>query len=128
MKHISWALISVIALAWVPLGCGPGGKADTSKLEKSFQSAAVDKKSDINQVVAAIKSGDFAKAIPVLRKVTKAGGLTDEQKDGISSAITGMQIVVSQNPKRYSVDVYNSLSDLVDYLEGREPLIRPPGK
>ena len=125
MKRSTWILSSAIALAVVVIGCGASGKVDTSKLEKSFQSAAAGTKGDITQATASIKAADFAKAVPVLQKVIKAGGLTDEQKDGISAAITGMQIVASQNPKKYSVEVYNSLSDLVAYLNGEQPIVRP---
>lgn len=124
-KHFSWIFIISVACAGILTACGPGGKADTSKLEKGFQSAAAGVKSDINQIAANIKSGDYAKAVPVLQKVIKAGGLTDEQKEGIASAITGMQTVASQNPNRYSVEVYQSLSDLIDLMEGREPLMKP---
>jgi len=70
MKHISWALISVIALAWVPLGCGPGGKADTSKLEKSFQSAAVDEKSGAGKVAG------FAIGLTITLGIIIGGPLT----------------------------------------------------
>ena len=125
MKNLTLFLLAAMALVGAVIGCGPSGKADTSKLEKSFQSAAAGTKGDAGQAAAAIKSGDFAKAVTLLQKVIKAGGLTEEQKDGISSAITGMQTVMSQNQNRYSVELYNSLSDLIDLLEGRQPVTRP---
>jgi predicted small lipoprotein YifL len=122
MKRILSSLLVAVALGgWI--GCGTRGSVDTSKMEKSFQGAA--SQTDVSTAVTAIKGGDYAKAVPVLQKVIKAGGLTDEQKDAISTAITGMQIVASQNPNKYSVEVYQSLSDLVAYLDGREPARRP---
>lgn len=126
MKKILCLLATVVAFAGTLIGCGVRGSVDTSKLEKGFQSSAA--KADISQAITAIKSGEFAKAVPVLQKVIRGGGLTDEQKDGISSTLTGMQIVVSRNPNKYSVDVYNALSDLVALAEGREPVSRPPPK
>ncbi|MBM3836380.1 MAG: hypothetical protein FJ398_00195 [Verrucomicrobia bacterium] len=123
MRRILCSLLAVVALAGFLIGCGTRGSVDTSKMEKSFQGAA--SQADVSTAVAAIKAADFAKAVPVLQKVIKVGGLTDEQKDAISTAIMGMQIVASQNPNKYSVEVYQSLSDLVAYLDGREPVRRP---
>lgn len=123
MKRILSPLMVAVALGGFMIGCGKGGSVDTSKMEKSFQGAAA--QADASTAVAAIKARDFAKAVPVLQKVIKAGGLTDEQKDAISTAIIGMQTVASQNPNKYPVEVYHSLSDLVAYLDGREPTKRP---
>ena len=125
MKKLTRIFWSAITLAGVVIGCGVSGSVDTAQIEKSFANAAAGPKADVSQAVAAIKSNDFAKAVTALQKVIKSGGLTDEQKEGVSSAITGMQIVVSRNQNKYSVEVYNALSDLVALLEGREPVVRP---
>ena len=125
MKNFTRILWTAIALAGIVIGCGVSGSVDTGPIEKSFANAAAGPKADVSQAITAIKSNDFAKAITALQKVIKSGGLSEEQKEGVSSAITGMQIVVSRNQNKYSVDVYNALSDLVALLEGREPVIRP---
>ena len=124
MKTYLWLFVTTLTLTWLLAGCGAGGRVDTGKMEKSFQSAEAGTKEDISQAVAAIKSGDYAKAISSLRKVIKAGGLSDEQKDGISTVITRMQIEVSQKPKKYTSEIYNDLSDLVAYLDGKEPITK----
>ncbi|MBI4659611.1 MAG: hypothetical protein HY735_12290 [Verrucomicrobia bacterium] len=124
MKHLTWILTTALTGVALATGCGSGGRADTSKLEQSFQSAGPAVRGEINQAVPAIRAGDYTKAMPVLQKVIKGGGLTDEQKEGISSAIVEMQMVVSQNPKKYSLETYHALSDLVTLLEGGQPIPR----
>ena len=126
MKHFSWifTLAAILACGWI--GCGPSIKVDTSKLASSFSGSP--SKSDIDQAVTAINSGDYAAVVTTFKKVIKAaaGNLSQEQKDAMTTAITGMQMVASQNPKRYTVEVYQSLSDLVSLVEGQEPPTRKP--
>ena len=117
-------IVPTLLLALTMIGCGTKGQVETAKLEQSFQSASPSVKSDISQAAAAIKSLDFAKAVPILKKVIDAGGLTPEQKEGISTAIVGMQTVISLNPNKFSTPVYDAVTDLADHLEGRAPVMR----
>src|SRR5262245_19434169 len=124
MKNLMWTPISAIMLAAALVGCGGSRSVDTSQLEKSFQTANAGSQSDVSQAVTGIKSGDFDKAVAPLRKVIQAGGLSEAQKDALTGVITNMQMVLSRNPKSYSLELYNSLSDLTAYLDGREPATR----
>jgi hypothetical protein len=122
MKRLSCILMAIAGLAWASVGCGNASKTDTSKLEQSF--AGTSSQSDVTQAATAIQTGDFATAVTVLKKVIKAGGLTQAQKDGIASAVVGMQTTASQDPKKYRAEMYHSISSLIDHLEGREPVAR----
>ncbi len=122
MKCVAWILFLSFVVSGGLLGCGPTSKVDTKKLAQSFQGAPG--KGDVDQVVAAIDAGDFAKASPILKKVIKAGSLSPEQKEAITSAVAGMQMIASQDPNKYPINVYQGLSDLIAYLEGQEPVAR----
>lgn len=126
MKRHAPLFLVLATLACALMGCGGGGKVDTAKLQAAFQGAPAETKGDIDQAAQAIRSGDYGKAAPILKKVIKAGSLSQPQKDAVAETVTGMQMVVSKNPNKYSVEEYNALSDLIDYLEGREPIVRKP--
>lgn len=116
--------MAALVLMGGPAGCGPGVKVETGKLVPSFQGAPT--KGDIDQAAAAITAGDYVKAVAAFKKVIKAGALTPEQKDAITTAVTGMQMIASQDPNKYPGDVYQSLSDLITLMEGQEPVPRKP--
>ncbi|MSU19913.1 MAG: hypothetical protein EXS30_00785 [Pedosphaera sp.] len=122
MKQFSSIIAAALVLSWLAIGCGTGIKIDTNKLEQSFQSAPPAAKTDANKAVAAIKSGDFSAAIALLKNVINTGGLTEEQKDGIGTALAGMQMVAAKDQSKYSLEVYTSLSDLMGLVEGKQPV------
>ena len=122
MKQFSSIITAALVLSWLAIGCGTGIKIDTNKLEQSFQSAPPAAKTEANKAVTAIKSGDFSAAVTSLKNVINAGGLTEEQKDGISTALTGMQMVAAKDQSKYSLEVYTSLSDLMGLVEGKQPV------
>ena len=119
MKHFSWILLITFTLFGGLSGCGPSVKVDTNKLVQAFQGSP--SKGDIEKAATAINSSDYAVAVAAFEKAIKTGGLTPEQKTGITDAITGMQMIASQNPNKYSTEVYQSLSDVISHLEGQEP-------
>ena|SRR5438034_5564810 len=124
MKCCPSIILAGIVFAGVVVGCGASRKVDTSKLEQSFQAAEASTKGDADKAASAIKRGDFDGAVTPLKTVIKSGALTDQQKDAISGVLINMQTIVAQHQKKYSVDLYNSISDLSTYLEGREPVTK----
>ncbi len=124
MKQFSSIITAAFVLSWLAIGCGTGIKIDTNKLEQSFQSAPPAAKTEANKAVTAIKSGNFSAAVTSLKNVISAGGLTEEQKDGISTALSGMQMVAAKDQSKYSLEVYTSLSDLMGLVEGKQAVTK----
>src|SRR5687768_9883185 len=104
MKRLRWTQLCVTMITAALLGCGGSRQVDTSQLEKSFQTAEVGTKSDVNEAVSGIKNGEFDKAVSSLKKVVQASELSEAQKDAISGVVTNMQMVVTRHPKTYSVE------------------------
>jgi hypothetical protein len=123
MKHLSSILITALTLGWLATGCSSSIKVETAPLEQSFASAPA-MKADADKAAASIKTGDYAAAVTSLQKVVKAGALTPEQKDAVIKAVSGMQMVAAQDPKKYPVEVYQALSDLVALADGQQPITK----
>lgn len=76
MKRTQYLGAIAAALAFTFAGCSKDGSVDTSKIESSFSASDAQGKSEVDQVVAAVKAGDFAAATAPLQKLAANAKLT----------------------------------------------------
>jgi gas vesicle protein len=89
MKMNVWVgVLAVAAMALV--GCTKSG-VDTSKVESSFSEAEPAAKSAVDQVVTAVKAGDYAGALVPLQKLASNAKLTPEQQQAVKDLMTQVQ-------------------------------------
>ena len=96
MKHTSYLGAIAAALAFTFAGCSKDGSVDTSKVESSFSASDAQGKSDVDQVVAAVKAGDFAAATAPLQKLASNVKLTPEQQQAVKDLLTEVQDKVKE--------------------------------
>ncbi len=89
MKIKAW--VGVLALAAVTLvGCSKSD-VDTSKVESSFSDAEPATKSTMEQVVTAVKAGDYAGAVAPLQTLASNAKLTPEQQQAAKDLMVQVQ-------------------------------------
>jgi hypothetical protein len=115
MKNLTWLAAPVLILSLALAGCG-GGDVDTAELEESFSSAEPAKKAGVDDVVAAVKAGEFAKAGSKLTKLASRAKLTDDQKKAIKGVINQLQDQISQIAKAAAEEGGKALDNLKDRL------------
>ncbi len=94
MKIKAW--VGVLALAAVTLvGCTKSG-VDTSKMESSFSDAEPGAKTTMEQVVTAVKAGDYAGALAPLQTLAANAKLTPEQQQAAKDLMTQIQEQVKE--------------------------------
>jgi hypothetical protein len=123
VKGFALVLLGVVLLAAGPSACRPA-RIDTSTVEQTFQGADAAINGDVTQAVNALKTGNFDAAIAPLKRVIQSGGLNDQQKEAVAGLLTSMQTAITRSPRKYTIDLYNSVSDLTAYLDGREPAVK----
>ena len=96
MKHTQYLGAIAAALAFTFAGCSKDGSVDTSKIESSFSSSDAQGKSEVDQVVAAVKAGDFAAATAPLQKLASNAKLTPEQQQAVKDLLTEVQDKVKE--------------------------------
>lgn len=96
MKRTQYLGAIAAALAFTFSGCSKDGSVDTSKIESSFSSSDAQGKSDVDQVVAAVKAGDFAAATAPLQKLASNAKLTPEQQQAVKDLMTQVQEKVKE--------------------------------
>ena len=96
MKRTQYLGAIAAALAFTFAGCSKDGSVDTSKIESSFSSSDAQGKSDVDQVVAAVKAGDFAAATAPLQKLASNAKLTPEQQQAVKDVMTQVQEKVKE--------------------------------
>ena len=113
-----------VALLFIPLllvGCGGGTKVskDTSAFDKAFKSAPAEVQAAAAKAATAFKAEKLLEASDALTETAKKGGLTQEQKDGIIQMIIKIQTIMSLNPDKSDMRVYQSNENTTAALEGR---------
>jgi len=97
MKRIQYLAAIAAALAFTFAGCSKDGSVDTSKVEASFSSSAdASAKGDLDQVLTALKAGDFATATAPLQKLAANAKLTPEQQAAAKDLLTQVQEKVKE--------------------------------
>jgi hypothetical protein len=96
MKRIQYLAAIAAAVAFTFAGCSKDGSVDTSKVEASFSSADASTKGDLDQVLTALKAGDFATATAPLQKLAANAKLTPEQQAAAKDLLTQVQEKVKE--------------------------------
>ena len=112
MKRCLRLLVVVLAGALVVTGCARKNKVNTSKLEKSFQSADPKNKEYSDQVVTAAKNGDHTSALAALQKLAGRAKLTSEQQLAIRDTIAQVQRAMADVASKASGDAPKPANDL----------------
>jgi hypothetical protein len=94
MKTKVWVGMLVMAAATL-VGCSQGG-VDTSKAESSFSDAEPATKSTMEQVVTAVKAGDYAGAVAPLQTLASNAKLTPEQQQAVKDLMVQVQEQVKE--------------------------------
>ena len=109
MKRIVIAVLVGVAAV---IGCAKKSSVDTSKLEKSFQSAEPAQKSSVDKAVDAIKAGDYASAMTQLQTAAKKAKLTPEQQQAINDVLAQLQKQMSETVNKAAGEAEKATKDL----------------
>jgi len=92
--HYLGALTAALAITFA--GCSKDGAVDTSKVESTFSAAEPSAKSQVDQIVTAVKAGDFAAASAPLQALASNAKLTPDQQQAIKDLMTQVQEKVKE--------------------------------
>lgn len=84
-------LMAALAATLALTGCGKSSSVDTSAMESSFKASEPATQSAADKAVAAIKSGDYASALPQLQSLASQAKLTPEQQQVIKDVVAQVQ-------------------------------------
>ena len=107
-----WLLVVVLLGAMTVTGCAKRNAVNTSKLEKSFQSADPKNKGYCDEAVTAVKNGDYAGTLAALHKLAGRAKLTSEQQLAIKDTTAQVQKVMTDMANKASRDAQKSANDL----------------
>jgi hypothetical protein len=112
------------AFLLIPLlldGCGGGTKVskDTTAFDRAFKSAPADMQAAAAKASAAFKAEKLLEASDALTETAKKGGLTQEQKDLIIDMVVKIQTIMSLNPDKSDMKVFQSAENATAAVEGR---------
>jgi hypothetical protein len=102
-------------------GCGGGTKVskDTTAFDKAFKSAPADVQAAAAKASTAFKAEKLLEASNALTEAANKGGLTQEQKDVVIDMIVKIQTIMSLNPDKSDMKVFQSTENATAALEGR---------
>jgi hypothetical protein len=101
-------------------GCG-GNKVskDTTAFDKAFKSAPDDVQSAAAKAATAFKAEKLLEASNALTETARKGGLTQEQKDSMIDMIVKIQTIMSLNPDKSDMKVFQATENATAALEER---------
>ena len=122
-----------LALLVIPLlleGCGGGTKVskDTTAFDKAFKSAPADVQAAAAKAAAAFKEEKLLEASNALTEAAKKGALSQEQKDAVIDMVVKIQTIMSVNPDKSDMKVFQATENATAAAEGRPAVavgIRP---
>jgi hypothetical protein len=77
---------------------------DTTKLEKSFDTAEPQQKSSVDKVVSSIRSKDYSGAMGELKQLTANAKLTPEQRQTIEDTLKQLQHEFTDTARKVADD------------------------
>ena len=93
------------------LGCAKKEHVDTVKLEASFSTAEPSKKSEVDKVVASVKSQDWAGATASLQRLGADAKLTEEQKQAVKDTLEQVGKVIKDTANKAVGEANKALGD-----------------
>lgn len=112
MRRFGTMLAALLVLAVALSACGSKSSVDTSKLEKSFQSAEPAQRSNADKAVSAIKAGNYAEAMTDLQKLAAQAKLTPEQQQAIKDVMAQVQKQMSAMATKAAGDAQKAAEDM----------------
>ena len=109
MKRIQYLAAIAAAVAFTFAGCSKDGSVDTSKVEASFSSADASAKGELDQVITALKTGDFATATAPLQKLAANAKLTPEQQAAAKDLLMQVQEKVKEVAAKATAEAGDAL-------------------
>lgn len=104
------ASLMILAL-YAGMGCAKKGQVDTVKLEASFSTAEASKKSEVDKVVASVKSQDWAGATAALERLAADAKLTEEQKQAVKNTLAQVSSAVKEAVGKAGAEVNKALGE-----------------
>lgn len=126
MKTKLLQLFTVLLIPLLLNGCGGGGtkvSRDTTAFEKAFKSAPPDVQAAAAKASQAFKANKLLEAGDALTEAAKKGGLSQEQKDSIIDLVAKIQTVMSVEPDKSDMRVFQSVENATAAVEGRAPVV-----
>ena len=101
-----------MAVGLVFAGCGKKEGVDTAGVEKSFSSAEPAAKAEVDKIVAAIKSSDYAGAVASLQKLATNAKITPEQKQAVTDLAAQVQAAFADAAKKAAGEANKAVDNL----------------
>jgi hypothetical protein len=95
----------------VAVGCAKKEQVDTAKLEASFSTAEPASKSEVDKVVASVKSQDWAGATASLQKLAADAKLTETQKQAVKDTLEQVGKVIKDTADKAVGEANKALGD-----------------
>src|SRR4051812_8142979 len=108
MKNLIHLCALMLAL-WAA-GCNKSNSGvDTTRLEKSFDTAEPQQKSSVDKVVSSIRSKDYSGAMGELKQLTANAKLTPEQRQSIEDTLKQLRNEFADTAKKVADDAREGL-------------------
>ncbi len=91
MKPLHYLGALTAALAITVAGCSKDETVDTSKVESTFSAAEPSAKAQVDQIVTAVKAGDFGAASAPLQALASNVKLTPDQQQAVKDLMAQVQ-------------------------------------
>ena len=101
-----------MAAGLVFAGCGKKEGLDTSKVEKSFSAAEPAAKAEVEKIVAAVKSSDYAGAVASLQKLASNAKITPDQKQTLNDLLAQVQTALGDAAKKAAGEATKAVDNL----------------
>ncbi len=92
-------------------GCAKKEQVDTAKLEASFSTAEPTTKSEVDKVVASVKSQDWTSASASLKNLAADAKLTEEQKQAVKDTLEAIGNQFKDAAKQVSDEASKALGN-----------------
>ena len=102
----------MVVVGLILAGCGKKEGVDTSGVEKSFRAAEPAVKAEVDQIVAAVKSSDYAGAVASLQKLAANAKITPEQKQAVGDLVSQLQAAFADAAKKAAGEATKAVDNL----------------
>lgn len=113
------ALLSLFAAALLT-GCGkaPTPEATAEKLKESFAKAEAAQQELVTQATAALKTGDYNRAITTMDRAVQMRPADAAQKQAVGQLILQTRQAVQKDPRLNTPQLYKAMADLIHSTHG----------
>ena len=112
MKNQLTALLCAVLIPCAFSGCNKSESIDTSRIEKSFESADSALKSAVEPCITALKDGNWSAAGTQLEKVLANAKITPEQKQAVTSVLEQIKAKLTEAAAKASDSAKNAGAEI----------------